>query len=206
MLHGNGRILLCFVVVVVAWPSCLLAQIYRFVDEDGVVHFSNVQNDPRYQPLGAKKKPNHNKNKKRAKKTKRRILDLYDQHIEEASRRYNIPASLIKAVITIESNFNPKAVSHAGAQGLMQLMPETAVQMGVTDVFNPRQNILGGARYLRTMANQFKGDLVLTLASYNAGQKVVKKHMDIPPIAETQRYVRRVLQVYFSFKKSETQE
>jgi len=187
------------------------AEVYKFVDEDGVVHFTNVPNDRRYKKVGPTGKA-LKKNKKRPKigspkpKAKRRVVEEYDEHIEEASRRFNIPAPLIKAVIVIESNCNPEAVSHAGAQGLMQLMPETASEMGVEDPFDPRQNILGGTRYLRTLANSFDGDLVLTLASYNAGQKAVNRHMGIPPFDETQRYVRRVLKLYFAFKKQAAPE
>ena len=184
------------------------ADVYRYMDEEGVVHFTNVPNDPRYRRIDsekgiAPKKKTSRKNalKRAARPKKRLILDRYDDHILEASQRFNIPQRLIKAVIVVESNFDPQAVSHAGAQGLMQLMPATAVEMGVENVFDPRQNILGGTRYLRMLANSFDGDLVLTLASYNAGQKAVNRHMGIPPIAETQRYVRRVLRLYFSFKK-----
>lgn len=188
------------------------ADVYRFVDEEGVVHFTNLPNDPRYKPVDPRNKPAAKKARsKRARKVisgkiKRQIVDTYDEHIQEASKRFNIPQALVKAVIVVESNCNPKAISHAGAQGLMQLMPKTAGEMGVKDVFNPRQNILGGTRYLRYLANSYDGDLVLTLASYNAGQKAVNRHMDIPPIAETQRYVRRVLQLYFHFKKTATGE
>ncbi len=180
------------------------AEVYKFVDEDGVVHFSNVPDDDRYFPVdfNGKRKGKRLRGKSHSRRrAKRKVLDEYDNYISEASLRFNIPQALIKAVIVVESNFNPDAVSHAGAKGLMQLMPKTAKQMGVKDIFDPRQNILGGTRYLRILANSYKGDLVLTLASYNAGQKVVDRHMDIPPIDETQRYVRRVLKLYFYFKK-----
>jgi soluble lytic murein transglycosylase-like protein len=197
------------------------AEVYRYVDSDGVVHFTNMPDDPRYFPLAtqddppaARRAPASKAKRPGARRTKpkasrsiqaRQILDAYDDHIQEASQRFNIPEELIKAVIVVESNFNPKAISHAGAQGLMQLMPKTAQEMGVENVFEPRQNILGGTRYLRFLANSFDGDLVLTLASYNAGQKAVNRHMDIPPFEETQRYVRRVLQLYFHFKKEPNQ-
>lgn len=181
-------------------------EVYKYVDENGVVHFTNIPNDRRFERLAppgspaAARKRKASKPRRRSGRLKRRIIDNYDHIIEEAAERFNIPATLIKAVIVVESNFNPKAVSHAGAQGLMQLMPQTAADMGVEAVFDPRQNILGGTRYLRHLANAFEGDLVLTLASYNAGQKAVNRHMDIPPIAETQRYVRRVLKLYYHFK------
>jgi soluble lytic murein transglycosylase-like protein len=177
------------------------AEVFRFVDKDGIVHFSNVPNDSRYRPT-APVSPTRRRVNKRSRKTIKRLISVsYDPSIKEAARRFNIPVALIKAVITVESNFNPKAVSHAGAQGLMQLMPSTAVEMGVKDVFDPHQNILGGTRYLRKLTNSFDGNLVLTLASYNAGHRAVAKRMDIPPFAETQRYVRRVLHLYFQFKK-----
>jgi soluble lytic murein transglycosylase-like protein len=189
--------------------------VYKYVDENGVVHFTNIPNDRRFErlappgspPAARKRKASKpRKSRRRSGRLKRRIIDNYDHIIEEAADRFNIPATLIKAVIVVESNFNPKAVSHAGAQGLMQLMPQTAAEMGVEDVFDPRQNILGGTRYLRHLANAYEGDLVLTLAGYNAGQKAVNRHMDIPPITETQRYVRRVLKLYYHFKDEARQQ
>jgi len=95
-------------------------------------------------------------------------------------------------------------VSRAGAMGLMQLMPLTARSMGVFDPFDPRQNILAGARYLRILANRFKGDLVLTVAAYNAGEGAVDKYEGIPPYKETQRYVRRVLKHYYAYRGGST--
>ncbi len=104
----------------------------------------------------------------------------------------------------VESDFNSQVVSRAGAMGLMQLMPKTARSMGVSDPFDARQNILGGARYLRILANRFKGDLVLTVAAYNAGEGAVQKHNGIPPYKETQRYVRRVLKHYYAYRGGST--
>jgi len=96
----------------------------------------------------------------------------------------------------VESNYNPRVVSRVGAMGLMQLMPQTARSMGVSDPFNPQQNILGGARYLRVLANHFQGNLILTIAAYNAGEGAVMRYGGIPPYTETRRYVRRVLHHY----------
>jgi soluble lytic murein transglycosylase-like protein len=181
------------------------AETYSFTDEDGVVHFTNVPTDKRYQPVHPsgkqKSKKRKSKQKRRSKVYRPRDVTKYDDYIREASKRFNIPTPLIRAVVAVESNFDPTAVSHAGAQGLMQLMPQTAEEMGVDDPFDPRKNILGGTRYLRVLANSFDGDLVLTLAGYNAGHQAVTRHMDIPPFAETQRYVRRVLRLYYHYKK-----
>lgn len=113
--------------------------------------------------------------------------------INSAARRYGLPVALVKAVIKAESNFNPRAVSPAGAMGLMQLMPSTAAAMGVSDPFDPAQNIEGGVKYLRLMLDRFGQNLELALAAYNAGPAAVEKYGGIPPYRETQEYVRRVL-------------
>jgi len=103
----------------------------------------------------------------------------------------------------VESNFYPDALSHRGAMGLMQLMPGTASAMGVLDAFDPRQNVLGGTRFLRVLANSFGGDLVRTIAAYNAGPGAVQRYKGIPPYAETRRYVQRVLTHYYAYREAE---
>jgi soluble lytic murein transglycosylase-like protein len=131
-----------------------------------------------------------------------RDWSVYDPIIKEAAQRYNLPQYLLKAVIVTESSLDPYAVSSAGAEGLMQLMPGTAADMQVTDSFDPKENIMGGARYLRVLANMFDGDLVMMIAGYNAGHnRVLKSGGKIPNIAETRDYVRKVLRQYFRFKK-----
>lgn len=125
-----------------------------------------------------------------------------NQAIADAARRYDLPEPLLRAVMHTESYFNPTAVSSAGASGLMQLMPKTAEAMHVTDIFDVRQNIEGGARYLRVLANRFDGDMVQMLAAYNAGPEAVKRHGGkIPPYRETQAYVRKVVKLYFKYKQ-----
>lgn len=187
------------------------ADIYTYTDANGVVHISNVP------PAGQRgvrriRTPSSEGGSTRATppQPSGRTRDSgpdryrqYDAHIREAAALYRLPESFIRAVIKVESNYNPSVVSHAGASGLMQLMPRTAARMGVTDVFDPRQNILGGSRYLRILANHFSGDLVLTIAAYNAGEGAVLRYRGIPPYEETQRYVRRVLRWYYGFIEAE---
>jgi cell wall-associated NlpC family hydrolase len=117
----------------------------------------------------------------------------YDAEIIEAATANNVPPALLKALARAESGFNPTAVSPAGAQGLVQLMPGTAAGLGVTDPFDPRQNLMGGAKYLRQMLDRFGGDVEKALAGYNAGPGAVEKYGGIPPYAETQAYVPKVL-------------
>lgn len=125
-------------------------------------------------------------------------LKNYGHIIQQAAKKFDLPDRLISSVIQHESNFDSNAVSHAGAQGLMQLMPGTAKFLGVKNSFDPEQNITGGARYLRQMLNQFNGNIEHALAAYNAGPGNVKKFGGIPPFKETQNYVSKVLNTFNS--------
>ncbi len=125
-------------------------------------------------------------------------LEKYDNYIDEASKKFGIDKNIIKSVILTESAANPKAVSRANAKGLMQLIDTTAEDMGVRNSFDPKQNILGGTKYLAKMLRQYDGDLKLSLAAYNAGPQNVEKHNGVPPFEETKNYIARVIG-YFNY-------
>ena len=173
--------------------EAIYADIYKYVDNDGVLHLTNVPSIPnaRYVLVLREK----------------RILfqsdidvNKFDYIISNAAKKFRIDPALIKAIIKAESNFNHEAISPTGARGLMQLMPATAYALQVEDVFHPENNIEGGARYLRYLLNTYRGDLKLTLAAYNAGERAVAKYNNhVPPYRETQNYITRVMSYYREF-------
>jgi soluble lytic murein transglycosylase-like protein len=170
------------------------ADIYKEVGPDGVISFTS-----RPSPGGKLVARDTQKAKVQPlmpSDTSPERYTRYDIHIRQAAALYQIPEELVRAVIKVESDFDPRAISTANARGLMQLVPPTAERMMVTDIFDPRQNIFGGVRYLRVLANLFNGDLELTIAGYNAGENAVIRHGGIPPYAETQDYVAKVLAHY----------
>jgi soluble lytic murein transglycosylase-like protein len=177
------------------------ADIYSYIDRDGIIHFTNHPRPGRKWKRVLKTGPGkarvvHAHRRSRAELSSRRF-HTYDETIRQASALYHIPEPLIHAVIGVESDYDPLAISRVGAKGLMQLMASTARGMGVTDPFDPSQNIYGGTRYLRVLANRLQGDLVLTIAAYHAGAHAIDKYKGIPPYRTTQAYVRMVLKRYY---------
>jgi soluble lytic murein transglycosylase-like protein len=176
--------------------------IYRYVEKDGTIVYTNV---PPPKGSGAKKLGGRFHRAPQPTEAPREqpvaTVAQLDGFIEAAARRYRIPVALVRAVMHAESNFDKSAVSPRGASGLMQLMPDTAQEMYVRDIFDARENIEGGTRYLRVLANQYGGDMVKMIAAYNAGPDAVRRHGGrVPPYAETQAYVRKVLELYFRYK------
>jgi soluble lytic murein transglycosylase-like protein len=174
-------------------PSNSIADVYQYIDDQQVIHLTNVSPGPKYrvlikeQPSGAYLGYD---------------IGPFHELIAWTADRYGVDGDLVKAVIKAESNFNHRAVSKKGAKGLMQLMPKTAVSLGVNDCFHPGDNIDGGIRYLSYLVSLYNGDLTLALAAYNAGEGAVAKYRGIPPYAETRSYVRQVLNFYERYKKS----
>lgn len=122
--------------------------------------------------------------------------------IQDAARRASLDPLLIKAVISVESNFKPRATSRKGAMGLMQVMPQTAEAQGIRQPYHPSDNLMGACEYLRSLVNRYRGSLELALAAYNAGPRNVDRYQGIPPFPETQRYVKKILQIYKRSKKT----
>ena len=165
------------------------ADIYRYQDKEGVWHYTNIRRDARYKLFlrTYKKKPSQ-------------YIKEYEGVITQATRRFKVDPSLVKAVIKAESDFDRRAVSHKGAQGLMQLMPQTADAMDVADPLNPEENIFGGTRYLSLLLERFKNDRILALAAYNAGPEAVDTYRGVPPFSETKSFIAKVLDYYRQYE------
>lgn len=180
------------------------ADIYTYTADDGTVSLSNVPTDERYTVLIAAPEqalaaaPGFSVRKGKSNLARKAG---FDQMVDEVSRTYGMESALLHAVISVESHYNPKAVSNKGAAGLMQLMPQTAKRYGVVDAFDPLQNLDGGAQYLRDLLRMFNNNVSLALAAYNAGEHAVMKHGNrIPPYRETLNYVPRVLDFYQRYR------
>ncbi len=208
-------LLACALLGSLAATTARAGEIYSYVDEDGVMHFSNVPTDQRYRKLRARSggggiyrsddatlaAATRPARAHALARTGPQALEQFKEHVKAAAQKYALPEELLLAVMAVESHFDPRALSEKGAVGLMQLMPGTARDMYVSDAWAPEQNIDGGARYLRILANQYGGDLVKTLAAYNAGPDAVRRAGDaVPNIPETREYVRKVVALYQAFK------
>ena len=179
-------------------PVAGRADIYAFTDEAGVTHYSNVPADPRYARVLSESAPRAVAAATAAQWRTRAAA--YSGLIEEAARRAEVSPALLRAVIAVESAFDPQALSPKGAQGLMQLLPDTARRYGVRKPFDPRDNLRGGATYIKDLLKRYGNDLELVLAAYNAGEDAVDRHgRTIPPFPETRAYVPAVLRFYRRF-------
>jgi soluble lytic murein transglycosylase-like protein len=185
------------ILAVVAAPSLARADIYSFTDANGVTHFSNVPADSRYQLLIAAPTEAAADSPKKASIDWLARSAQYDGIIRGAAKDATIQAALVRAVIVVESGFNPRAVSKKGAIGLMQLQPATAKRYGVKNIYDPEQNVRAGAHYLSDLLTRFHSNLELALAAYNAGEEAVERYgRHVPPFRETLAYVPSVMRVY----------
>ncbi|NOY83764.1 MAG: lytic transglycosylase domain-containing protein [Nitrospirae bacterium] len=172
-----------------ALPFCAQAsEIYQYIDAAGTIHFTNVPTDSRFKRM--------DQGEAKAVLPDKIDRDILNILIYEASKTHKISPALTMAVIRTESNFNPRAVSVAGAQGLMQIMPATAGDLRINDPFDPEENIHGGTRYLRYLLDRFDQNLTLALAAYHAGPGTVSRYGGVPPIKQTKRYIKKVLHFY----------
>jgi soluble lytic murein transglycosylase-like protein len=185
--------LVTIIILSVSWSNA--QEVYMHEDSDGTIHFTDSPSHDGFKVFDVNGPPPKRNHATRSNFPK---IDRWDPLILNSSLVYDVPAALIKAVVMAESGMNYKALSKAGAQGLMQLMPATARGLGVADPWDPEQNIDGGTRYLRKNLIRF-GDTRLALAAYNAGPGNVRKYNGIPPFKETQVYVERVMDLYDMF-------
>ena len=189
---ANWRKALGVLLVLIACvaASSLRAQerISAYVDSEGRIVFSNDPVPvPSPQPSAPAGQPDSTSSNDRSR---------IDSLIDRASGEHRVDPDLVRAMVQVESNYNPYAVSPRGARGLMQLIPDTARRFGVTDVFDPEENLGGGIRYLKYLMEMFDGDLQLSLAAYNAGENVVARRRSVPPIPETRNYLRKIGAIY----------
>jgi soluble lytic murein transglycosylase-like protein len=194
-----AALLTCQVCLLILTVMPARADIYRYEDDEGIVHFTDAPTDRRFKIFMRDLK------KDKQLRTKLQLASSvnpaeYEQIISSCATKYGVNSCLIKAVIHAESGYNPNAVSRKGASGLMQLMPGTARSLKVSNSFDPKDNVEGGVKYLRFLLDTFRGDVPLAVAAYNAGLNKVAKYGGIPPYNETRTYVNRVLSYMQSYQ------
>jgi soluble lytic murein transglycosylase-like protein len=176
------------------------ADVFGYLDEAGVMHYSNEAYNQKYERLSVLMAHEGQSNRAGAPTVKGAAYN-YASHVDQAAANTGIDPALVHALITAESGYNPSALSRAGAMGLMQLMPQTAKRYGVSNAFDPQENIQAGTRYLRDLLAMFNGDLRLAIAAYNAGEHAVIKYgYRVPPYRETQAYVPKVLRLFKRYR------
>lgn len=180
--------------ILIATVISVHADIYMYIDDNGVMHFTNAptSNEHDYK-VYIKERTSIS--------TKFHSTDKYDGLISDASREFDVDSRLLKAMIKAESDFDPRAISRKGAMGLMQIMPENFKMLNLKNPLDPWQNIRAGAQYFKKLYERFNGKLALSLAAYNAGPTAVDRYRSIPPYQETEEYVHRVLRYYRTFKQ-----
>ncbi|MBU2591588.1 MAG: lytic transglycosylase domain-containing protein [Nitrospinota bacterium] len=183
------------ILVLLLLPKNASADIYTKVRKDGTIVFTDNPSGSGYRLLSSKKRSPHFGYAAYSRKYSNEEID---EKIESVAREKNLDPRLVRAVIRVESDFNPNAISNRGAIGLMQLMPDTARLMSVNNPFDAMQNIEGGTTYLETLHRRYNGNIDYILAAYNAGETAVSQHGGVPPYAETVRYIRKVKQYYKS--------
>ena len=190
---GSARNFACAVVVLLATPTLSVlgeSLVYGHVGSTGLVNPTNVSSDAPAPAVPRKARYHYG------------VSDFeLEQAVSRAAQQHHVPPALLLAVMRAESSFNPTAISKAGAVGLMQLIPETAIRHGVWNLYDANDNITGGAKHLRYLLDRFHGNIRLAVAAYNAGERRVDRYRQIPPYKETQDYVKRVLVYYRGYKK-----
>jgi soluble lytic murein transglycosylase-like protein len=204
-------ILQCVAVALLLLPVEVCGGIYFYIDQNGVKHFTNTPTDSRFRPARLPRlntpAPDGKSYSGEARSRNTAFVynpRRYDRQIAQAAEKHKLDPLLIKAIIKVESDFNPNATSSKGAQGLMQLMPATANELQVWNPYNATENINGGVRYFKKLFDAYGGDVTRSLAAYNAGPGRVKKDGPLPMIAETRNYIQKVIRYYQLYRRTNT--